>query len=206
MVEPVLGVVLAGGLARRMGGGDKGLHLLGDRPVLAHVLERLRPQVSAVILNAQGDPARFAAFGCPVVADSVPGHPGPLAGILAGLDWAAEQRPAIGWVVTVPGDSPFLPRDLVGELAAGLRDTAGKAVIIRYDGRLQPVIGLWSVTLRDALRRALTVDGLRRVEDWTKAHGAVICDYPRQNVDPFFNVNTPADLAAAARLLAAVST
>jgi molybdopterin-guanine dinucleotide biosynthesis protein A len=203
MLPPVIGVVLAGGLARRMGGGDKGLHLLGDRPLLAHVLDRLRPQVTKLVVNANGDPSRFAEFACPVVADSIADHPGPLAGILAGLEWAVRQQPAIDWVVTVAGDCPFLPLDLVRELTAGRMTPATKAVIIRASGRLQPVFGLWSVALRSDLRQAIAIDGMRRVEDWAGRCGAIIRDYPEREPDPFFNVNTPEDLAAATARMAA---
>lgn len=203
LLQPTVGVVLAGGLARRMGGGDKALRLLGDRPILAHVLGRLQPQVTALVLNANGDPDRFAGFACPVVADSIAGHPGPLAGILAGLEWAARQQPAIGWVVTVAGDCPFLPVDLVRELAAGCADVTTKAVILRAGGRLQPLFGLWSVALSQALREAITIGNMRRVEDWSRHCGAVIRDYPLRESDPFFNVNTPEDLATATAQLSA---
>lgn len=200
-LQPILGVILAGGLARRMGGGDKGLQLLGGRPLLAHVIDRLRPQVNSLVLNANGDAARFAEFGIVVVPDSVADHPGPLAGILAGLDWAAAHQGAAGWIITVPGDGPFLPVDLVVRLAAGLTAPA-RAAIASYGQRLQPVIGLWSVSLRADLRQAVEGDGLRRVEDWCRRCGAVVIDYPLQPSDPFFNVNTPDDLARATALLA----
>jgi molybdopterin-guanine dinucleotide biosynthesis protein A len=198
-LDPILGVILAGGLARRMGGGDKGLRVLGDRPVLAHVIDRLRPQVFRLVLNANGEPARLVELALEVVADSIPDHPGPLAGILAGLDWAVAQQPASAWVLTAPGDCPFLPADLVARLAAGLGKT-GKAAVARYGGRLHPVVGLWSVTLADDLRRAIMGDGLRRVEAWLTRCGAVPVDFPPSCIDPFFNVNTPDDLAEAQRL------
>jgi molybdopterin-guanine dinucleotide biosynthesis protein A len=199
-LQPILGVILAGGLARRMGGGDKGRQLLGGRPVIAHILDRLQSQVSSSVLNVNGDPARFAEFGLAIASDSIPDHPGPLAGILAGLDWAVTHQPGTRWIVTVPGDCPFLPTDLVQHLAAALGSPA-LASVARYDGRVHPVIGLWSVTLADELRRAISVDGLRRVEDWLTRCAATPVDFPRQPLDPFFNVNTPADLAAAEALL-----
>lgn len=199
-LHQILGVILVGGLARRMGGGDKGLRLLGGRPVLAHIIERLQPQVPLLVLNANGDPARFADFGLAVTGDSIPDHPGPLAGILAGLDWAIANQPATRWIATSPGDCPFLPLDLVSRLAAALTPSA-TAAVARYDGRVHPVIGLWSIGLADDLRRAIATDGLRRVEDWLARCGAVPVDFPSGPTDPFFNVNTPADLAEAEVLL-----
>ncbi|HVJ43600.1 MAG TPA: molybdenum cofactor guanylyltransferase MobA [Dongiaceae bacterium] len=201
-LNSISGVILAGGQARRLGGGDKGLRELAGRPLLLHVIARLRPQVAGLVLNANGDPARFGSFNLPVVGDSVAGQPGPLAGILSGLDWAAAQSPAPSWVVTAPADCPFLPRDLVARLAAGV--TAGAtAVVASYQGRLQPVIGLWSTSLREDLRRALLADGLRRVEDWLHRCNAIAIEFPLAAPDPFFNVNTAEDLARAADLLTA---
>ncbi|HWT09680.1 MAG TPA: molybdenum cofactor guanylyltransferase MobA [Roseomonas sp.] len=201
MRADTLGVVLAGGLARRMGGGDKPLRLLGGRPMLDHALSRLAPQVAAVILNANGDPARFAAHGLPVVADGLPDHPGPLAGILAALDWAAAQRPDLPWLVSVPGDSPFIPADLVARLH-GARAAAGVPLACaRSDGQTHPPVGLWPVALRDDLRAALT-GGERKIDRWTARHGCAHADWPATPVDPFFNANAPDDLAEAEGLLA----
>lgn len=200
MRADTLGVVLAGGLARRMGGGDKPLRLLGGRPMLDHALDRLAPQVAAVIVNANGDPARFAAHRLPVVADGLPDHPGPLAGILAALDWAAAHRPDLAWVASVPGDSPFIPPDLVARLHAA-RDAAGVPLACaRSGGQAHPPVGLWPVVLRDALRTALT-GGERKIDRWTARHGCAHADWPDAPVDPFFNANAPEDLAAAERLL-----
>ena len=191
-------MILAGGLARRMGGGDKPLRELGGRPLLAHAIERLAPQVDALAVNANGDPARFAAFGLPVIADSVAGFAGPLAGVLAGMDWAAARDPACRWLVSVAGDAPFFPRDLVVRLrAAGA--TLACAVA---GGRAHPVFGLWAVDLREDLRRALAVEGLRKVDSWTSRHGLVAVEFAIGAVDPFFNANRPEDLAEAERLLA----
>lgn len=197
------GLVLAGGRSRRMGGGDKGLLTLGGRPLLAHVIGRLAPQVGTLALNANGDPARFAAFGLPVEPDGVPDQPGPLAGVLAGLDRAAAEGAAA--VVTVAADTPFLPADLVARLEAA----AGPSgfAIAASDGpdgalRLHPTAGLWPVSLREALRAALA-RGERKVALWAQAQGAAVCPFPSGPADPFFNVNTPDDLAAAEALLAA---
>ena len=147
-----------------------------------------------IVLNANGDPARFAAFGLPVVADSVPDFAGPLAGILAGLDWVAANRPGIEWVVSVPGDCPFLPRDLVARLHAA-RVAEDKPLACAHSGDWRhPVVGLWQVALREDLRHALTVEDLRKIEVWTARHGVALADWPAEPVDPFFNVNTPEDV------------
>jgi molybdopterin-guanine dinucleotide biosynthesis protein A len=196
-----LGVILAGGLARRMGGGDKPLALLGGRPLLDHVIERLRSQCRELILNANGDPARFAASGLAVVPDDLPGFPGPLAGILAALDWAAERRPDIDWVVSVAGDSPVLPADYVQRLHAARSSAGTLLACARTDGRTHPVNGLWSVALRHDLRRGAVEEDMRRIDRWTARHGVAPTDWPTEPVDPFFNVNTPDELAAAERLL-----
>jgi len=195
-----LGLVLAGGLARRMGGGDKALLTIGGETILARVLDRLGPQCSQVILNANGDPARFAFTRLPVVADDIADFAGPLAGVLAGLDWAATQAPDIAYVASVPGDCPFLPRDLVARLHAA-RDAEQAPLACARSGEWRhPVVGLWPVALRDDLRRALRHEGLHKIEVWTARHGVAIADWPAAPVDPFFNVNTPADAAEADRI------
>jgi len=199
---PTLGVLLAGGLARRMGGGDKGMRPLGGATILARVIARLAPQCDGLVLNANGDPARFAATGLPVVADSVPGFTGPLAGILAGLDWAAANRPEIVWVVSVPTDSPFLPRSLVAGLHRARLEAAVPLACARSGGQPHPVVGLWPVGLREDLRRALTIEGERKIDRWTARHGIAFADWPVLPADPFFNANTPEELAEAEALLA----
>jgi molybdenum cofactor guanylyltransferase len=198
-----LGLVLAGGLARRMGGGDKPLTAIGGRSILDRVLDRLRPQCTGLLLNANGDPGRFAATGLAVVADSVPDFAGPLAGVLAGLDWAAAHAPEADTVVSVPGDCPFLPRDLVARLEAARRREGTPMACARSGEWRHPVVALWPVALREDLRRALTVEDLRKIEVWTARHGVALADWPAEPVDPFFNVNTPEDAAAAERLAAA---
>ncbi len=200
MMPPILGLVLAGGLARRMGGGDKTRIRVGDQTILQRVLARLKPQCAAVILNANGDPARFADTALPVVADSVPGFAGPLAGILAGLDWAAAHAPAMTDVASVPGDCPFLPRDLVTRLSAA-REMAGVPLACARSGEWRhPVVGLWPVALREDLRKALLEENMRKIETWPARHSVAIADWPATPVDPFFNVNTPADAAEAERI------
>ncbi|WP_281968441.1 molybdenum cofactor guanylyltransferase MobA [Roseovarius nanhaiticus] len=186
-------IILAGGRATRMGGGDKGLLPLGDTTLLDHVIDRIAPQVAGAALNANGDPARLARFGLPVLADPVEGFVGPLAGVLAGMDWAAQQ--GADTVVSVAADTPFFPCDLVPQLvlAAEGMDTP-LALAATPDGR-HPTFGLWPVALRDDLRAALT-GGLRKVVQWTDAHGARTAMFPAEG-DPFFNVNTPEDLAQA---------
>jgi molybdopterin-guanine dinucleotide biosynthesis protein A len=202
MTIETFGLVLAGGLARRMGGGDKALIKIGNETILQRALDRLKPQVSDIVLNANGDPARFSSFGLPVVADSVPDFAGPLAGILAGLDWVAANKPSTEWVVSVPGDCPFLPRDLVAKLHEA-RTREGKALACAHSGDWRhPVVGLWQVALREDLRRAITVEDLRKIEVWTARHGVALANWPVEPVDPFFNVNTPEDVAKATALAA----
>ena len=200
--NPILGLVLAGGQARRMGGGDKALLRIGGRTILERVLERLRPQCDAIILNANGDPARFAATGLPVIADNVSGFVGPLAGILAGLDWAAGQRADIEWMASVPGDCPFVPADFVARLLAARTKANVPLACARTGGWRHPVAGLWPVALRQDLRQALVSEGLRKIEQWTARHGVALADWPPTPIDPFFNVNTPEDLARAERMAA----
>ncbi len=196
------GVILAGGRARRMGGSDKALLPLAGRRLVDHVVGRLSRQCGALALSANGAPARFADLGVPVLPDALPGFPGPLAGLLAGLDWAAAG--GADRIVTAPVDTPFLPDDLVARLAAAAGD-AGLALAAtagRWGPRLHPTCGLWPVALRHDLRAALAA-GERRVADWAARHGAATATFAAGRVDPFFNVNTPEDLAAAEALLAA---
>ena len=201
--SPTLGLVLAGGLARRMGGGDKLRTKIGGATILDRVLERMQPQCTRLILNANGDPARFTDTGLPVVADDVPDFAGPLAGILAGLDWVATDRPGVDWVVSVPGDCPFLPRDLVARLHDA-RIAENKPLACAHSGDWRhPVVGLWQVALREDLRHAITVENLRKIEVWTARHGVALADWPAEPVDPFFNVNTPEDVERATKLAAA---
>ncbi len=196
------GVILAGGLARRMGGGDKALREIGDRPILARVIARLAPQCEGLLLSANGDPQRFAPFGLPVIADGVANHPGPLAGILAGLDWAAANRPGVQWIVSAPGDCPFLPRDLVARLREALDSHGAELAVAASGGQSHPVIGLWSVGLREALRQALVVEGLHKVDAWTRRYRVATVNWRAQPFDPFFNANTIDDLTEAERLAA----
>ena len=197
----IAGVLLAGGQSRRMGGGDKALRLLGGETILARVIARLRPQVARLVLNANGDPARFAGFGLPVVADSVEGFAGPLAGILAGLDWAAANAPGSELVLSAATDAPFLPADLAARLAAGMAAAGADLACAASRGQPHPVIGLWPVRLREELRHALVAEGVRKVDVWTARYRLATVDFPAGEVDPFFNANRPEDLAAAEALL-----
>lgn len=201
-VARTVGVLLAGGLARRMGGGDKPLRTIGGRTILAHVIARLAPQCDELILNANGDPARFAAYGLTVVADTVEGFAGPLAGILAALDWTAANRPGIAWVLSAATDCPFLPHDLVARLQRARQDENAQLAVAASDGQTHPVIGLWSVALRDELRHALVVEDIRKIDRWTARYPLATVTWPVEPVDPFFNANTVDDIAEAERLAA----
>ncbi len=204
-----LGCVLAGGLSRRMGGGEKSLMPLCGAPMIARTVERLRPQVGGMIVSANGDPARFAEFGLPVVADAVPGHAGPLAGVLAAMGWARAHSPKARWVVTVAADTPFYPDDLVVRLvgAAGHHETM--IAVARSGDKAHPVFGLWPVALADDLEAALDA-GERKVMGWVRRNphvevifrGPVIDDI---EIDPFFNVNTPEDMETAEAVAAELS-
>lgn len=210
MKQP-LGVILAGGLATRMGGGDKTLLSMGGESLLSRIIDRLEPQVAGLALNANGDASRFADTGLPVLPDSIEGFAGPLAGVLAGLDWAATQ--GADSIVTVAGDTPFFPCDLVPRLllaaegrphplALAATPRTGDEALKSGGKRVNrhPTFGLWPVALRDDLRAALG-DGLRKVVAWTDVHGAGEALFPAEPFDPFFNVNTPDDLAHAEALL-----
>lgn len=208
MTGGVCGVIMAGGLSRRMGGGDKCLRDLGGKPILQHIIERLRPQVDALVLNANGDPDRFSAFGLPVAADSVEGFAGPLAGVLSGLDWAAENAPDCDWLLSVPGDAPFLPEDLAGRLMAAVRESGADMACASSLGRSHPVVGLWPVALRAELRSAMIEEEIRKVDRWTARYDLVEVAFDEMAtaagpLDPFFNTNRPEDLEAAARYLRA---
>jgi molybdopterin-guanine dinucleotide biosynthesis protein A len=202
----VAGVILAGGLSRRMGGGDKGLLDLAGRSMIDRVITSIRPQVARLALNANGDPARFSSLGLPVVADTIEGFAGPLAGVLAGMRWARSAMPEARWIVTVSADAPFLPADLVARLRVAVTGLDSQIAIARSKGELHPVIGLWPVALADDLDAELRA-GVRKVLRWTDKHGTVPVDFAAiaiagQLVDPFFNANTPEELDEARQLLA----
>lgn len=208
--ETIVGVLLAGGQSRRMGGGDKCLLELAGRPLLAHVMERLRPQVTSMVLNANGEADRFAGFGLDVVADPVEGFAGPLAGVLAGFDWARETAPQARWIVTAASDTPFFPLDLVPRLLAATGNNNPAIALAASQGRLHPVFGLWPTALAEDLRASLLA-GTRKVLDWTDKHTMVSEEFAPTGIgggtiDPFFNANRPDDLAEAEALLEAAAS
>lgn len=208
MQKTVAGVLLAGGLSRRMGGAEKALMMLAGRPLIAHAARRLAPQVASLILNANGDPARFAALALPVVPDETADRPGPLAGVRAALRWFANDAPPIPFVVSLPADTPFLPPDLVSRLRGGLAAAPGAPVAVAQSrGRRHPVIALWTLEAADAIAAALA-RGERKAEAMIDRLRAVAVPFPDleiagRAVDPFFNINTPDDLAIAEQILAA---
>ncbi len=184
-----------------MGGVDKCLQMLGGQTLLARVLERIKPQVGPILLNANGNPERFQTYGLPVVADVVTGFAGPLAGILTGLRWTKENAGSCHWMVSVPTDAPFIPTDLVSSLMSGVEDNGGELACAVSRGRTHPVVGIWPVALADALERALVDEDIRKIDRWTARYRLVEVEFPVDNVDPFFNANRLEDLAEAERLL-----
>jgi molybdopterin-guanine dinucleotide biosynthesis protein A len=208
MTETVAGVLMAGGQSRRMGGGDKCLRALAGKPILAHVIARARPQVGPLLLNANGDPARFSGFGLPVVADVVGEFAGPLAGVLTGLEWAAAQAPESAWLASFATDAPFLPADLVARMADAVEAEGADMACAASNGRDHPVFGLWPLGLAGDLRRAMVEEGLRKVDLWTARYKLASVDFPLVEtpagaLDPFFNTNRPEDLEAAERFAGA---
>ena len=196
----VAGVVLAGGLSRRMGGGDKSLKILAGKTILERVIARAKPQVAALVLNANGDASRFAAYGLPIAADSIAHFAGPLAGVLAGLDWAVKSVPGARYVASFATDAPFFPTDLVARLMAAVVDGKHDLACAASNGREHPVFGLWPVNLREDLRQALA-GGTRKVDIWTARHRLARVEFPALPYDPFFNVNSPEDLTEAATII-----
>jgi len=196
----IVAVLLAGGLSRRMGGQDKMLRGLGGESILARVIARVEPQVGILLLNANGDPERFADFGLPVAEDVVGDHAGPLAGLLTGMEWTRANAPQCPWVLTVPTDAPFLPRDLVERLLWALEDEGAEMACASSGGRHHPVCGLWPVRLAGELRRAME-EGVRKVDIWTARYKLAVADWSTEPVDPFFNANRPEDMAEAERIL-----
>ena len=202
MTSPIVAVLLAGGSARRMGGGDKCLREVAGRPLLSRVIERILPQVDHVVLNANGDPERFSEFGLPVIADVVEGNAGPLAGILTGLDWAARHVTECEWVVSVPTDAPFLPMDYVARMMAAIEDEDAELACASTNGRTHPVAGLWALRLMLELRSALIDEDIRKIDQWTVRYRLADVEFSSEPIDPFFNANRPEDLKAAEVILA----
>jgi len=201
----IFGIILAGGLARRMGGGDKGLKTVGGQTILARVVEAVRGQCSGLVLNANGDLARLTSFGLPIVADEVPDFAGPLAGLLAGLDWIAAHHPQAAYALSAPTDTPFLPSDLVARLAKAQAETGAEIVIATSGGSTHPVVALWTLSLRGDLRKALFEEKIHKVGLFVSRHQVAYADWPVEPYDPFFNANEPQDLEEAERILKALS-
>jgi len=206
VTDRIAAMLLAGGLARRMGGGDKGLRRLAERPLMDHVLARLRGQrgvaLDPVFINANGDPTRFADWDLPVVPDVIDGAQGPLAGVLTGLLWLRRERPEVPWLLTAPVDGPFLPLDLALRLSEAVASGQADLACVSSAGRPTPVVGLWPVALADDLERAVRQEAIRKVDVWTARHRLAVVDFAADPVDPFFNANRPEDLDAAERMLA----
>jgi len=199
-LEKPPGVLLAGGLARRMGGGDKPMRQIGGKSILSRIIARLMPQCGGLILSANDDPMRFSAFGLPVVPDSVKWNPGPLAGILAALDWTAANRPGVDFIFSAAADCPFLPRDVVSRLMQARVEQDAQLAVAASDEQVHHVIGLWSVALREDLRHALVAENIRKVERWTARYKLATVTWPAEPFDPFFNANTLDDIALAEEL------
>ncbi len=198
----IAAVILAGGMSRRMGGGDKTLHRLAGRPILDHVIARIRPQVHVTALNANGDPARFAAWDLPVIQDSIAGFPGPLAGIHAGMEWAAKNFPGIIDILSIPADLPFLPPNLAAELEKA-RTAKGADIAVALSGsQIHPTVALWPVRLAAALGQAIVVEDIRKVTEFANRYTLAVAEFPVDGVDPFHNINSPDDLAQAETLAA----
>ena len=196
--KEVVGIVLAGGQARRMGGGDKCLLEIGGQSLLARAIDRLSPQVGPLTINANGDKARFSSFKQPIVKDTIEGFVGPLAGVLAGMRWAQSNAPEARYILTVASDTPFFPRDLTEKLLLAVDEKELSIALAASNGRVHPVFGLWPVELADNLQEAL-MSGLRKILDWTDMHQMVevVFETEDHQIDPFFNVNRPEDLARA---------
>jgi molybdopterin-guanine dinucleotide biosynthesis protein A len=198
----IAAVILAGGMSRRMGGGDKALHRLAGRPILDHVIARIRPQVDVTVLNANGDPARFAAWDLPVIQDSIAGFPGPLAGIHTGMEWAAKNFPGITDILSIPADLPFLPPNLAAELEKARTAKGADIAIASSGGQIHPTVALWPVRLAAALGQAIVVEDIRKVTAFANRYTLAVAEFPVDGVDPFHNINSPDDLAQAETLAA----
>jgi len=201
MADDITCVILAGGLARRMGNADKAFVQLNSQPLLTHVINKIAPQVSHLIINANGDPARFEPWNLPVVADTISDFPGPLAGVLAAMEWTRDHHPQSKWVVSIPVDTPFAPLDLVARLLQSIKDNNADMACAKSNGRAHPVVGLWPVALADNLRQAMIEDEIRKVDLWTAQFKLAQVEFAADNIDPFFNINRPEDVAQAENLI-----
>ncbi len=198
---PVAGVLLAGGLSRRMGGGDKNLLALAGRSILSHTIERVQPQVDTLVLNANGPADRFSDFELEVIPDVIEGYAGPLAGILTGMEWVCENKPDCKWLATFPTDAPFLPRDLVARLLSAIDDEQADLACATSKGRTHPPIAIWPVHLKNELRSAMIDEEMRKIDLWTSRYKISHVAFEDTGIDPFFNINQPENLAEAERYL-----
>jgi molybdenum cofactor guanylyltransferase len=199
---PVVGVLLAGGLGRRMGGGDKPLNMLGGKPILDYAIDKAKPQVDTLVLNANGDAARFSHYGLMIAADVIEGYAGPLAGILTGMEWALDNVPDSCWLVSFATDAPFFPEDMVERLMAECEQSDARIACARSHDRDHPVFALWSMELAADLRRAMVDEDMRKIDRWTARYSVISVEFQDVNgIDPFFNINRPDDLASAERLI-----
>ena len=205
MTANVAGVLLAGGRAKRMGGGDKGLRALGGRTIMDYIVERVRPQVAGLLIKANGEPGRFSGYGPPVIAgvisDGAGGVAGPLAGVLTGMEWAAVNQPQCPWVATFACDAPFAPSDLVARFVAAVEEEGAAMACAASRGRAHPVFGLWPVALAAELRQAMSEEDIRKIDRWTARYNLIEVDFAADPFDPFFNINAPENLTEAERLL-----
>lgn len=201
MTMGIAGLILAGGLSSRMGGGDKPLTIMGGRTLLDRVIERLTPQADPLILNANGDPRRFSGISLPVIPDVIEGHGGPLVGILTGLDWVRSHAPAARWMLSVAADTPLFPLDLAKRLLAAAESGESEIAVARSGGQAHHVFALWRIDRVDDLRRAVADEGMRSVHRWQEGRRRVLVDWPTEPIDPFFNMNTPEDAARLAEML-----
>ena len=201
----IVGVILAGGLARRMGGGDKSLLRIGGRKILDYVVESSCAQLNTVIINANGDPKRFAAFDLPVQADIVPDFAGPLAGVVSAMAWVKQNQPNVTHIITMAADTPFFPKDYVTRMVDMMQFQEKRLACASYQGRTQPVFGLWPIDLFDDLYKALVEDDLRKVDRFTAPYGVADVPFDELAANPFFNVNTPQDIALGEQQLAATN-
>ncbi len=199
---PIAGLILAGGLSRRMGGGDKALIEVEGQSLLDRTIERLSPQVGPMILNANGDPTRFAEFTLPVVPDVIEGYAGPLVGILTGLEWLRDHSLGVEWMVSVAADTPLFPLDLVERLHRAAMEEQADIAIACTGSRTHPVFALWPTRLAAELRAAVVAEGIRKIEAWTDRYKVARVDWPAKPVDPFFNVNAPEDVVRLRMILA----
>ena len=195
-----LGVLLAGGKSRRMGGGDKCLLKLGKKTILQHVIDRASPQVSDLLLNVNGDADRFDQYNLPVASDQAENFAGPLAGVLTGLEWSMKHRPNCKWLVTFPADTPFFPMDLASKLYGAVTKDGVQLACAASGDRRHPVFGIWPVSLYDQLKKAVIEDGVRKIDEWTSCYNLKVVKFKFKEVDPFFNINRPEDLKWAEKL------